>query len=178
MVVTATNLRGHQRDEGQKPATRKQTRRRVRFLAVVDDTECTNRVIGYLIAACDPRVTEVLVLNVQEKRDDGRLRGYQSFMRDKIDARLIEEFGTPIVTSACRSLEKAELKAVPAVAVGEPVATILCRAAEERCDVVVIGTDSHAGGIRKVLEAFGLSFIFSRAARVSAQAPVTVAVVK
>ncbi len=177
MTGTASNMRVRQREEVPKPAPRKQPRRTMRLLAVVDGTERTNSVTAYLIAACDPRTSEVLVLNIQEKRNDARLRGYQSFKRDEIDARLIEDVGMPIVTSVCRVLEKAGIKAVPNVAVGDPVSTILRRASEDRCDVVVIGSDAP-GNARMLLGAIGMSLVYSRAARVSAMAPVTVVVVK
>jgi nucleotide-binding universal stress UspA family protein len=113
---------------------------RLRFLVVVDGHECTNRVVDFVTTVAGERNgTEAVVLNVQDLRGNARLRGYESFEREEIEDRLINEFGGPIVNSVSTWLQKAGVLAVPTVKVGDPVPTILDCAAENACDAIVIG---------------------------------------
>ena len=112
----------------------------LRLLAVVDGTERTNRVIDYIVTLAQGReAIEVLLLNVQSKSHDARLRGYQTFMESEVDDRLINDLGAPIVGSASRMLDKVQIQHRSKVLVGEPVQTILRCAAEEDCDSIVVG---------------------------------------
>jgi nucleotide-binding universal stress UspA family protein len=126
----------------------KQLPARFRLLAVVDGTERTNRVLDYIVRLAQGRdAIEVVVLNVQTKREDDRLRGYQSFKQDEVHDRLINDLGAPIVGSVGRWLNKAYIPNRSKVLIGEPVQTIVRCAAEEDCDSIVVG-DGPAQGIR------------------------------
>ena len=121
-------------------AARAQVAQRQRLLAVVDGTESTNRIVDFITAYGEGRtVTEAVVLNVQSKRLDARLRGYQDFKQDEIDDRLINELALPIVNSVSSRLEKAGIVCSPKAEIGDPVATILRCAAENACNVILVG---------------------------------------
>lgn len=120
----------------------------LRLLAVVDGTECTNRVVDYIVTLAQGReAIEVLLLNVQSKSHDARLRGYQTFRESEVNDRLINDLGAPIVGSASRMLDKVHIQHRSEVLIGEPVQTILRYAAEEDCDCIVIG-DRRPEGMR------------------------------
>jgi nucleotide-binding universal stress UspA family protein len=113
---------------------------RLRFLVVVDGRECTNRMVDFVTAVGGARTgTEAVVLNVQDMRDNARLRGYESFKREEVEDRLINDFGGPIVNSVSTWLQKAGVLSVPKVKVGDPVSIILDCATEDGCDAIVIG---------------------------------------
>ena len=96
----------------------------LRLLAVVDGTERTNRVIDYIVALAQGRdAIEVIVLNVQTKREDARLRGYQSFKQDEVDDRLINDLGAPVVGGASRWLDQARIQHRSKVLIG----TLRCK---------------------------------------------------
>lgn len=119
---------------------------RLRFLVVVDGRECTNRVVDFVTAVAAERDrTEAVVLNVQDMRGNARLRGYESFKREEIEDRLINELGGPIVNSVSTWLQKAGVLSVPTVKIGDPVSIILDCAAENRCDAIVIGEPRPTG---------------------------------
>jgi nucleotide-binding universal stress UspA family protein len=149
----------------------------MRFLAVVEGTVQTNRVVEYLtsLAALGLPI-DVVVLNVQTKRQDQRLRGYQTFKQSEIDDRLINEVGMHIVSYVSRRLEKAGLRTNGRVDIGEPIEIILRQAAQERCDVIVIG-EQKPGMLRRWL-ARALSVSFGPAASLTALSGLPVVVVK
>jgi nucleotide-binding universal stress UspA family protein len=119
---------------------------RLRFLVVVDGNECTNRVVDFVTAvAAERNRTEAVVLNVQDLRSNARLRGYESFKREEIEDRLINELGGPIVNSVSTWLQKAGVLAVPKVKIGDPVSIILDCAAANECDAIVIGEPRPKG---------------------------------
>ena len=119
---------------------------RQRLLAVVDGTESTNRIVDFITAYGDGRsTTEAVVLNVQSKRLDARLRGYQDFKQDEIDDRLINELALPLVNSVSSRLEKAGIVCSPKAAIGDPVATVLRCAAENACNVILVGARPSKG---------------------------------
>ena len=151
----------------------------LRLLAVVDGTERTNRVLDYIVTLAQGRdAIEVIVLNVQTKREDARLRGYQSFKQDEVDDRLINDLGAPIVGSASRLLDKVSIQHRSKVLIGEPVQTILRCAAEEDCDSIVIG-ERRPEGIRRWISATaGLTLGSSPVLRLLAAAKTPVVVVK
>lgn len=125
----------------------------LRLLAVVDGTERTNRVLDYIVTLARGReAIDIVVLNVQSKREDARLRGYQSFKQDDVDDRLINDLGAPIVDSVSRWLDKAAIQNRSKILIGDPASTILRCAAEEDCDCIVIG-DRRPEGIRRWLAA-------------------------
>ena len=158
-----------------KPAP--QIRKR-RILAVVDGTERTGRVLEYLVSsAIRGQSTEVIVLNVQAEPEDWRLRGYESFMRDQVRDRLLNDLGKPIVRSAGRRLERAGIPHKSRIEIGPAAQTIVRCAVEEGCSLVVLG-EPAIGPIRRWLtQAAALTFnaVADRVIRLS---PVPVVVAK
>ena len=117
-----------------------------RLLAVVDGTERTNRVLNYIVRLAQGReAIEVIVLNVQTKDEDSRLRGYQSFKQDEVDDRLVNDVGAVIVGNVSRWLNKASIPHRSKILIGEPVQMILRCAVEENCDSIVIGEPTSKG---------------------------------
>lgn len=142
-----------------QPLADKPARNPYRILAVVDGTERTNHVVDFITSlAARGAAIETVVLNVQTKRSDHRLRGYQSFKRDEIDDRLINELGMPVVASVSRRLEKLGIAAQTRVEIGEPADVILKCAAEERCDAVVIGEERSDVIQRFLARMLGIAF--------------------
>ena len=122
------------------------TASRLRFLVVVEGRECTNRMVDFITTVAGQRNgTEAVVLNVQDMRGNARLRGYESFKREEIEDRLINDFGGPIVNTVSAWLQKAGVLAVPKVKIGDPVSIILDCAAENECDAIVIGEPRPKG---------------------------------
>jgi hypothetical protein len=80
------------------------------------------------------------------------MRGYESFKREEIEDRLINELGGPIVNTASTWLQKAGVLAVPTVKIGDPVPIILDCAEENGCDAIVIG-EPRPKGFRGWIEA-------------------------
>jgi nucleotide-binding universal stress UspA family protein len=145
---------------------------------VVDGTEQTNRVLDYIVTLAQGReAIEVVVLNVQSKREEARLRGYQSFKQDEVDDRLINDLGAPIVGSVCRWLDKAAIQNRSKVLIGDPAPTILRCAAEEDCDCIVIG-NRRAEGIRRFAAAAGLTLGSPPVSQLLAATNIPVVVVK
>jgi nucleotide-binding universal stress UspA family protein len=131
---------------GIRQSTEQGAANRLRFLVVVDGRECTNRVVDFVTAVAEGRnATEAVVLNVQDLRGNARLRGYESFKRDEIEDRLINDIGGPIVNSVSTWLQKAGVLSVPTVKTGDPVSIILDCAAENACDAIVIGEPRPKG---------------------------------
>lgn len=153
--------------------------RSLRFLAVVDGTESTNRIVDFILAFGEGRAAvETVVLNVQSKRLDSRLRGYQDFKREEIDDRLIHEVALPIVNSVSRRLEKAGILTVSKTEIGDPIATILRCAAENACNVILVGTRPSRGIEGWIPAAIRAWLRSDLALRLIAIAPVSIVVVK
>jgi nucleotide-binding universal stress UspA family protein len=153
----------------------KQLPARFRLLAVVDGTERTNRVLDYIVTLAQGRdAIEVVVINVQTMREDGRLRGYQSFKQEEVHDRLINDLGAPIVGSAGRWLNKAQIPHRSQVLIGDPVQTIVRCAAEEDCDSIVIGERPPKDMMGWISATLGLSPVL----RLLAAANIPVVVVK
>ncbi|MDT3684078.1 MAG: universal stress protein [Pseudorhodoplanes sp.] len=147
----------------------------MRILAVVEGTAQTNRVVEYLtMLATRGAPIDIFVLNVQSKRRDHRLRGYQTFKQSEIDNRLIKEFGMPIVSHISRRLEKAGLRVQGRVEIGEPVETILGKAMQEHCDAIVIGGEKPGMLHRWLAGTLGLSFGPAASLTVLSKLPVVV----
>jgi nucleotide-binding universal stress UspA family protein len=153
--------------------------KRLRFLAVVDGTESTNRMVDFITAYAEGRAgTEAVVLNVQSKRLDARLRGYQNFKKDEIDDRLINELALPILNSVSNRLEKAGILCLSKAEIGDPVRTVLRCAAENACNVILVGT-RPARGIEGWMPSTMRAWLRSDLAlRLIALAPASIVVVK
>ena len=153
--------------------------RSLRFLAVVDGSECTNRIVDFILAVAPRKdATEVVILNVQDRHFDARLRGYQSFKKEEIEDRLVNELGLPIVNSVNSRLQKAGVVSFAKVRIGDPVPTILRCVAEDNCDVIVIGKSRPRGLRRWIRAVTGLRLASSLAFRLISAAPTPVVVVK
>ncbi len=135
-----------------KPRTQK-------ILAAVDGSERTGRILEYLISLAESGISiEVIVLNVQPKPEDWRLRGYGSFKQDEVHDRLVNDLGKPIVSSAGRTLDQSGIAHKDLIELGEPAETILRCAHEERCDLIVV-SEPRPGAIHRWLtRTVGLSF--------------------
>lgn len=148
----------------------------LRVLAVVDSTEATNHVVDFIASlAAHGSAIETVVLNVQSKRGDHRLRGYQAFKRHEIDDRLINDLGMPIVSGVTRRFDKLGIAAQGRVEIGEPVEVIPRCADEEHCDVVVIG-EAPPNLLRRFLaRALGVAFGSAASLAAVAERPVVLA---
>lgn len=130
-----------------------------KILAAVDGSERTNRVVDYLLSlAKKDKSIKVVVLNVQNEPEKWRLRGYESFKKDEIIDRLTRDVGGPIVRGVGRRLGRAGIAHDLRVEIGEPVETIIRCAAEEGCDLIVVG-DPRPGVVRRWLtQTAGITF--------------------
>jgi nucleotide-binding universal stress UspA family protein len=155
-----------------------ETPRPIRALIVIDGTERTGRVMDLAMGlACKGLSLEAILLGVISEPPDGRLRGYGSFKRKDIHARLKDVMGSRAVTAAARRFDQAGIVHQDRLEVGDPAATILRVAGEEHCDLVLLG-DAPAGGFRRWLPRLtGLS-VATAASEVARQAAVPVVIVK
>ena len=157
--------------------SREQARIR-RVLAVVDGSERTGRVVDQVKSlASVEKPIEVVLLNVQPAPADGRLRGYGSFKREEIKARLLDGLGRRAVTTAGRVLAHAGIEHKHRVEIGEVVATILRVATEEGCDLVLVGGPSP-GPLQKWLQKATGLLVATMAGQVAELADVPVVLVK
>ena len=145
---------------------------------MIDGSEHTGRVIEYALNFAESgRPLEVILLAVVRKPADGRLRGYGSFKRDEVHARLKEAMQERAVGSAVRRFDQAQVAHKDRIEIGEPVDTILRVAREEGADIILVG-DGPAGAVRRWLpKAIGLA-LATTAGQVAEQAEVPVVVVK
>jgi nucleotide-binding universal stress UspA family protein len=151
----------------------------LRVLAVIEGTEQTNRILNHLASLSGSgRTLEVVVLNVQERRTDARLRGYETFKQSEVEDRLRNEVAAPIVSSAARWLGKANIDAEIAVEIGDPLDAILATAAGQRCGLIVVGAPYLGRFSRWLAKAGGLLVSRSVAAQLLAVSPIPVAVVR
>jgi nucleotide-binding universal stress UspA family protein len=153
--------------------------KRLRLLAVVDGSECTNRIVDFLIAFGEGRaVTEVVILNVQTKRGDARLRGYQTFKEEEINDRLLNELAYPIVNSVSKRLGAAGITCLSKVAIGDPLTMISRCALENGCDAIVVGKRFRTG-VGSIIPSLLRLWLESRVTlKLVALAPASVVVVK
>lgn len=149
-----------------------------KVLVVIDGSERTGRVIEYALGlARDGRGVEGLLLAIVAEPPNGRLRGYGSFKRDEIHARLADVLGRRAVEAAARRFDQAGIAHKNRIEVGAPAETILRVAAQEGCDVVVVG-EFPAGAFRQWLpKVIGLA-VSTVATQVAQFAAVPVVVVK
>jgi nucleotide-binding universal stress UspA family protein len=152
--------------------------RPLKVLAVIDGSERTGRIIAYAIDLAQRRTgVEVVLQGIVREAPDGRLRGYGSFKREEIHARLRDLVGQRSVAAAARRLDQERIAHKDRVDIGDPVAVILRTVAEEGADMVLIG-DAPAGAVQRWLaKAIGLS-VATVASQVALLAPVPVVVVK
>ena len=171
-----TSIQPHERAADQRTANAKS--RPLKALAVIDGSERTGRVIEYALnLAQNGRPLDIVLLAVVRKPPDGRLRGYGSFKRDEINARLKDVIGQRAVCAAARRFDQAGISHKDRIEIGDPVETILRVANEEGSDVVLVG-DAPAGAVQRWLpKAIGLS-LATVASRVVQLADVPVIVVK
>jgi nucleotide-binding universal stress UspA family protein len=149
-----------------------------RVLVAVDGTERTNALLDWVLGPALARSgMEVIVLNVQPEPHTGRLRGYGSFKRDQIRRRLVEELGKRAIASAARRLDRAGIRHEQRIVLGGDTQTLIRCAAEERCQMIVIG-EPRPGAFRKwLVGATGIVF-GSLAGEIVQLADVPVVVVK
>jgi nucleotide-binding universal stress UspA family protein len=146
-------------------------------LAVIDGSERTGRVVEQIKVLAAGGIIKVVLLNVQPAPADGRLRGYGSFKREEIKARLIDGLGRRVVTAAGRVLSHSGIQHKHRIEIGDTVETILRVANEEACDVILIA-NSSTGSLQKwVQRATGL-LLATTAGQVAQLAQVPVVVVK
>jgi nucleotide-binding universal stress UspA family protein len=155
-----------------------ETLRPLKALAVIDGSERTGRVIECALNLAQHGCgLEVVLLGIVRKPPEGRLRGYGSFKRDEIHARLTEIIGERAVVAAARRFDKAGVLHKDRIEIGEPAATILDIADEEGCDLILIG-DTVPGALQRWLaNAVGLS-VMTVASQVVHLAAIPVLVVK
>ncbi len=149
-----------------------------KVLAIIDGSERTGRIIEYaLTLAQGGRPLELVLLGVVREPPDGRLRGYGSFKRDAIHARLKEVVGQRAVSAAARRFDQEGISHRDRIEIGDPVETILRVAREEGATMILLG-DAPAGTVRRWLpKAIGLS-LATVANQVVQLATVPVVVVK
>ena len=171
------SLRSQEHPTVQRTATANLGSQKV--LVVIDGSERTGRVIEYAVSLTQGgRGFEVVLLGVVPEPPDGRLRGYGSFKRDAIHARLKDDaIGQRAVVAAARRFDQAGVSHKDRIEVGDPAETILRVAEEEDCDVVLLG-DAPAGAFRRWLpKVIGLS-VATVASQVAQLAAVPVVVIK
>ena len=164
-----------QRGEGKAPAAQS---RALRILAVVDGSERTGRVINYVRGLHALRTPlEVILLNVQPMPEDWRLRGYGSFKRQEIRNRLVDDLGRPVVESAGRQLDNADIPHKSRIELGGTSETILRCAKEEEAELIVLA-EAPPGLVRRwLLRTVGIS-LGSVASAVIGLSDSTVVIVK
>ena len=123
----------------------------LKVLAVIDGSERTGRVLDYLRGlVLHGAKLETVLLNIQPKPEEGRLRGYGSFNRHVIHDRLINDLGKRVVSSAGRRLGQPGIVHKERIEIGDTAETILRVAQEERCDLILLG-EAHPGAVRRWL---------------------------
>ena len=149
----------------------------LRALAVVDGSAGAGRVIKYLIDLHRGGAPlDVVLLNIQPRPQEWRLRGYGWFARDAIHDRLINDLGRRIVASAARYLDSVGISHRDRIELGDRGETILRCVREEGCDLLVLADCRH-GAIRQWLARTGRISIGSVACFVAAGANVPVVIV-
>jgi nucleotide-binding universal stress UspA family protein len=150
----------------------------VKVLAVIDGSERAGRVIEYTLGlACAEKQRETILLGVIRQPPDGRLRGYGSFKRDEINARLKDVMGHRSISAAARRFDQAGVKHRDRIEVGDPVETILRVANEEGCDLICVG-DVPPGALQRMLQRVTGVLLATTAGQVAQLADLPVMIVK
>jgi nucleotide-binding universal stress UspA family protein len=148
----------HSQDRIAAPKAKGAAQKPLRVLAVIDGSERAGRVIEQAIGlSSERRPLRAVLLAVVPDTPDGRLRGYGSFKREEVLARLIDTFGKRPITAAGRRLDQARLPHKDRIEVGDPVATILRVAREEGCDLIILGQRPPGRLGRWLPQAIGLA---------------------
>lgn len=123
----------------------------LRVLAAVDGSAATGRVVDCLLDlhAREPGL-QVVVLNIQPRPPDWRLRGYGRFQREEVRDQLVNELGRRITASVARHLDAARIAHTDRVELGDPVQTLLRCAGEEDCDMILLA-EPAPGPLRRWL---------------------------
>jgi nucleotide-binding universal stress UspA family protein len=151
--------------------------RPVRALVVVDGTERTGRVMDFAMTLARKGLSlEAILLGVVADPPDVRLRGYGSFKRKDIHARLKDIMGARAVAATARRFEQAGIVHQDRVEVGDPAETILRVAGEENCDLVLLG-DGPAGAFRRWLPRLAGLSLATTATEVARRAAMPVVIV-
>jgi nucleotide-binding universal stress UspA family protein len=149
MSVLRSNIPPPQSSVQQGSATPAVLRRR-KVLAVVDGSAQTAGVVEFLIAQAVDVPQEVVVLNVQPRPESWRLRGYETFKRDEIHDRLINDRGKPVVASVASALDRAGIVHRERVEIGDIAETIERCAREDACEQIVVA-EPRSGALRRWL---------------------------
>ena len=130
----------------------------LRILVAVDSSECTGRVMKWLIGLYVGRgPIEVILLNVQPKPQDWRMRGYGWFQREAIHDRLINDRGKRVISSAARHLDSAGVPHKDRIELGDTAETILRCAREEDCQLIMLAEPRPGVGRRWLMRTARLS---------------------
>jgi nucleotide-binding universal stress UspA family protein len=130
----------------------------LRILATVDGSECTGRVMKYLLGLHALHAPfEVVLLNIQPEPGDWRLRGYGWFKRETIRERLVDDLGRPALASAGRRLDGAGIAHKDRIELGEAADTIVRCAREEECDFIVLAEHAPGAVRRWLMRSAGVS---------------------
>ena len=152
--------------------------RPLKVLAVIDGSERAGRVIEYALSlAQNGRGLEVVLLGVVPEPPDGRLRGYGSFKREEVHARLKGVLSERAVGAAARRFDQAGVSHEDRIEIGDPAEMILRVAGEEGVDVIVLGSAPLDAFRRWLPKVTGLS-VATVASEVAQLAAVPVIVVK
>jgi nucleotide-binding universal stress UspA family protein len=150
----------------------------LRVLVVVDGSERAGRVIEQVKSFSNgQRLVEAVLLNVQPVPTEGRLRGYGSFKREAIKARLLDDLGRRAVAAAGRPLTHARIVHKYRLEMGDATETILHVANEEGCDLIFVANSPH-GFLQRWLQRTTGILLATTAEQVAALADVSVVVVK
>lgn len=150
----------------------------VRILTVIDGSEHAGHAIDYVLDLAQELkdITFTLLAVVAEPADE-RLRGYGSFKREEVRARLKDVLGRRAIAAATHRFERADVSFTSRIEVGAPAATILRVASEEKCDLIFI-SEAPAGSFSRWLgRVFGLC-IATVATQVAQSAPMPVTIIK
>lgn len=170
----AVEAQASRRRKEASPAGKARVRK---VLVVVDGSERTGKVLEQARAlASSDKPIEVVLLNVQPAPVDGRLRGYGSFKREAIEARL-DGLGKRAVTAAGRVLSHYSIRHTSRIELGDVVETIFRVAGEEGCDLIVVA-DAPPGRLQKAVQKATGVLIATPAGQVAQLAEIPVIVVK
>jgi nucleotide-binding universal stress UspA family protein len=131
----------------------------LKVLAAVDGSQSSSFVLKRLIELSESRAAiDVVLLNVQPRPQEWRLRGYQSFKRKEIEDRLINDLGRKVVASAARQLDAVGIPHRLKIELGDPVEVIVRCARDEGCDLIVLAEPSPSTVRCWLMVALGLTF--------------------
>ena len=142
MVDTMSSARRTVATEHRSP--RAQPQNVMRVLVPVDGSERTGRVLQYLLDLhARFGAIQVIILNVQPRPQEWRLRGYGWFQREAILDRLVNDLGQRAVASAGRQLDGSQIEHKSRIELGDPQDVIPQCAREEGCDLIVLAEPQY-----------------------------------